>query len=130
MNFVTITHCPPSGHAPPLPTEPEAHEFEVPTRISTPDELAQAALAFLPLDPPISTRLNWDALADSLFEGLSAVPAPNIAVRLLIDERALNGPLRLLPEVLEDVGAALSSEELAPEYRHRVHFFIDTYTNL
>lgn len=44
-----------------------------------PSFFAQAKKVF-PLDPPISGRVHWDALSDSLWGGLDACNAPKIAL--------------------------------------------------
>jgi hypothetical protein len=44
------------------------------------DSFIAAARATLPLDPPLESTRSWDALADSLWEGLRQHPAPRIAI--------------------------------------------------
>jgi hypothetical protein len=40
----------------------------------------RAVIRALPLDPPLSGKVHWDALADSLFYGLIEGPAKNIQI--------------------------------------------------
>lgn len=52
-------------------------EFDGGTDVRT---LFQEFKVKLPLDPPISGRVNWDAFADSLWSGLDDLHAPRVAL--------------------------------------------------
>ena len=39
-----------------------------------------AIASTMPLDPPLGGGLKWDALSDSLWEGVSKLPDPRIAI--------------------------------------------------
>lgn len=73
-----------------------------------------AVRATFPLDPPLVGSSSWDALADSLFEGLQTLPSPGVAV-LWPNPRALEiaAPLefRTALNVLADLASVLADRQ-------------------
>lgn len=55
------------------------HVYTLASTIRDKTSFVDAVRAVLPLDPPVVTG-NWDALEDSLWEGLYELPAPKIAI--------------------------------------------------
>lgn len=54
--------------------------FVLPDGISDHEGFFRAARALFPLDPPLASYDNWDALADSLSAGLYDLPDRRIAI--------------------------------------------------
>jgi hypothetical protein len=54
--------------------------FVLPTGVHDEASLVDAIREALPLAPPLGTRNKWDALEDSLWSGLHALPETNILV--------------------------------------------------
>jgi Barstar (barnase inhibitor) len=66
----------------------------------------------LPFDPPISGRVHWDALSDSLWGGLAELAAPRVAILWTGVERMLDhGLCDLLSAVdcLRDVAESVAN---------------------
>jgi hypothetical protein len=56
------------------------HVFVLPDSIESRDGFFDAVRARLPLDPPLLSHRSWDALADSLWEGIDATTAERIVI--------------------------------------------------
>lgn len=54
--------------------------LELPSGLVDRSEFFEAVRTGLPMDPPLGRGLKWDALFDSLFEGMRALPNNRIAV--------------------------------------------------
>lgn len=78
--------------------------------------LFDAIRAALPLDPPIERLVSWDALEDSIWEGLMEIPAKRIAVLWLdfnVFHRAAPTEAKLFSELLEGISASLANPQFA-----------------
>ena len=67
----------------------------------------------MPLDPPVVSSRSWDALSDSLWEGLSSIPADEVMIVWpdATDFQRSNRPdfegvLSVLAEVIDLMGDA------------------------
>jgi len=64
----------------------------------------------LPLDPQVHFPVNWDAIADSLWEGLYTIDAERIALFLQIEQQFAS-ELTVVIDVFEQVSEQLSDPE-------------------
>jgi hypothetical protein len=67
----------------------------------------------VPLDPPLSGRVNWDALSDSLWHGLAAQPQRHVAICWLDAHLFLHrdpAGFHIAVEVFQDVALMLREE--------------------
>jgi barstar (barnase inhibitor) len=55
--------------------------FRLPNGIATRDDFFDAVRKTLPLDPPLLSNRSWDALSDSLWEGLHVTPFRRVLIR-------------------------------------------------
>ena len=54
--------------------------YHLPAGIKTRDSFFDAVRRSCPLDPPLVSNRSWDALSDSLWEGLRISPAKRLAI--------------------------------------------------
>jgi hypothetical protein len=91
--------------------------FRLPERIASRAEFFGAMRALLPLDPPMQSDRSWDALSDSLWGGLDALPEARIAL-LWSDSATLKSAdpddFELAVDVLEDVCRTLADVASTP----------------
>jgi hypothetical protein len=83
--------------------------YVLPADIDARDSFFDAIRAQFPLDPPLTTNRSWDALSDSLFEGLSQLADNRIAIiwpRL----PAETDDMTIALSILDDVRHLLSNE--------------------
>lgn len=65
----------------------------------------------LPLDPPLVSSRSWDALSDSLWEGLRGVNSARIVIvwpDVTMPDFGVEGDFRLALSVLQDVAESLT----------------------
>ena len=73
-----------------------------------------AIRATFPLYPPVLGSRSWDALSDSLWEGLHAHPARRIVIlwrRTRVMSYSASGDFEIALNVLEDVASSLADPE-------------------
>jgi hypothetical protein len=91
--------------------------FRLPECISSRSEFFAAIRSILPLDPPMQSDRSWDALSDSLWGGLDALPETRI-VLLWPDSATLKSAapsdFRLAVDVLADVSKTLADVASTP----------------
>lgn len=54
--------------------------FYLPNNILSKSDFFSGVIATLPLDPPLQSNRSWDALSDSLWEGLLGIDEKRIAI--------------------------------------------------
>jgi len=123
-------------------TEDQLHSegwtvFRLPQNIVDKDSFFDAVRQTLPLDPPLMTNRSWDALADSLWQGLYCLPNNRLAIiwpdsnalatgdakdyktvvgiltdcsELLADATATNGRTKTLAVILAQQSASSASQ--------------------
>lgn len=95
------------------------HIFVLPgDRIVDQETFFEAVRATLPLDPPLMSNRVWDAMSDSLWEGLYQHPAKHIAIvwpnaRLLkrADPSAFEAAISVLSDVVHLLGDARATQD-------------------
>jgi hypothetical protein len=94
--------------------------FVLPGHIANTDEFFDAVRATLPLDPPVESS-NWNAVRDSLWEGLSELPDGDLAILWPESRTMADGDPRgyeVAREVLGDVARSLG--DLNSNHRPRL----------
>jgi Barstar (barnase inhibitor) len=85
--------------------------FKLPSDIADAKSFFQAVRSTLPLDPPIESNGNWDALADSMWTGLDGLGDARILVvwpkSSVMHDRDPEG-FKIACEVLQELCASLA----------------------
>ena len=84
--------------------------FVLPRGIADRVAFFEAVKATLPLDPPLMGSSSWDALSDSVWQGLYDHAASRIAI-VWMDSSSMSEH-ELARDVLEDVAVSLADTEL------------------
>ena len=102
-----------------LPTEELKEEgwrvLTLPTGVRSRHAFFEAIRAIVDLDPPIVTDASWDALSDSLWEGLTKRPEQRVAIVWIQDEAFCDDSpddCRTAEEVLSDLSTAAGDDQL------------------
>jgi hypothetical protein len=83
--------------------------FLLPAEVTTRDSFFDAVRAVFPLAPPLVSNGSWDALSDSLFEGLSHLSERQIAI-IWPRAAAQTEDMTTALGILDDVRHALATE--------------------
>ena len=82
--------------------------FSLPSGIVDKSSFFDAIRSCLPLDPPVVSNRSWDALSDSLWEGLSELAENRIAIVWPTEEVAAAEDMKIAMGVLDQVARLLA----------------------
>ncbi|MFG3001666.1 barstar family protein [Streptomyces sp. NPDC048340] len=95
------------------------------------DSFFRAAREILPMDPPLESSRSWEALSDSLWEGLFALSSSQIAIIWRDADRhaeAALGDIQTAQAVLQDVAEMLMDPQATGGNPKKLSIFIESNT--
>ena len=87
------------------------HVYVLPEGLARVPDFFRAIKSGLPLDPPLTGDRNWDALADSLWEGLNALEDGRIAIVWPQVHVGADAELATAVDVLDQVAGLLADPD-------------------
>jgi hypothetical protein len=98
--------------------------------ISDAESFFSQIVSVLPLDPPLSGKVNWDAFRDSLWFGVDGLEETSVAIMWINCENIVEHDyqsFRTAVECFEDVALSIASEESGVDTPTRLLVFLIGY---